>query len=138
MKKYLLDTNICIHYLKNEYGIAEKIREVGFENCFISELTLAELLFGVKNSSEQHQDSNQSKYDNLEDIMENQILPIRKAFLDYATEKTKLKKAGKMIGEIDTFIAATALANNLTLVTRNIKHFQRIEGLVLENWIDGE
>ncbi len=69
MKKYLLDTNICIHYLKNEYQIAEKIKEVGFENCFISELTLAELLFGVKNSSEQHQENNQAKYDILEDVM---------------------------------------------------------------------
>ncbi len=51
MKKFLLDTNICIHYLKNAYEIGEKIKQLGFENYFISELTLAELLFGVKNSN---------------------------------------------------------------------------------------
>ena len=52
MKKYLLDTNICIHFLKGEFNLQSKIDEVGFENCFISELTIAELLFGVENSSD--------------------------------------------------------------------------------------
>jgi tRNA(fMet)-specific endonuclease VapC len=138
MKKYLLDTNICIYYLKNEHNIAEKIAEVGFENCFISELTLAELLFGVKNSSEQHQVNNQKRYDILSEAMSKQILPIRTAFENYATEKAKLKKTGQMIGEIDMFIASTALVNNMILVTRNIKHFERIEGLSLENWVEIE
>jgi tRNA(fMet)-specific endonuclease VapC len=50
MKKYLLDTNICIHFLKNEYEIPEKIKNVGFENCYLSELSLAELLFGIEYS----------------------------------------------------------------------------------------
>ncbi len=44
MSAYLLDTNICIHWTKNEYGIAGKLAQVGYENCFISELTIAEML----------------------------------------------------------------------------------------------
>lgn len=43
MKQYLLDTNICIYFLKNQYGVAEHIKAVGNKNCFISDITLAEL-----------------------------------------------------------------------------------------------
>ncbi|NJL13295.1 MAG: type II toxin-antitoxin system VapC family toxin [Microscillaceae bacterium] len=71
-------------------------------------------------------------------MMQHQILCIRSAFKKYAVEKTKLKKPGKMIGEIDMLIASTALAHEMVLVTRNTKHFQRIENLQLENWIDEE
>ena len=46
--KYLLDTNICIYYMKGLYNLNEKINEIGSENCYISEITLAELKFGVK------------------------------------------------------------------------------------------
>lgn len=111
MKKYLLDTNICIHYLKNEYRVVQKIKEVGFENCYISELTLAELLYGVKNSSEQHQANNQEKYDAFSEVMENQILPIRSALEKYAIEKTRLRKLGQLVGEFDMFIASTAITH---------------------------
>ena len=51
MTKYLLDTNICIHFLKGEYQLDTKIKSIGFNNCFISEITVLELLFGVENSN---------------------------------------------------------------------------------------
>jgi len=50
LKKYLLDTNICIHFLGNEFSIKEKIDDSGLENCFVSEVTIAELKFGAENS----------------------------------------------------------------------------------------
>jgi predicted nucleic acid-binding protein len=50
LKKYLLDTNICIFYIKGQYELNKKIAEVGEENCFISEMTVAELKYGVENS----------------------------------------------------------------------------------------
>ena len=50
MKKYLLDTNICIHFLGHEYNIKEKIQKVRLENCLVSEITIAELKFGAENS----------------------------------------------------------------------------------------
>jgi len=50
--KYLLDTNICIYYLKGLYNLKEKINVVGNENCYISEITVAELKFGVENSEQ--------------------------------------------------------------------------------------
>lgn len=48
--KYLLDTNICIYYLKGLYNLKDKINNVGNESCYISEITVAELKFGVENS----------------------------------------------------------------------------------------
>ncbi len=51
MKKYLLDTNICIYFIKGQFELNKKIAEVGEQNCFISEMTIAKLKFGVENSS---------------------------------------------------------------------------------------
>ena len=58
MSFYLLDTNICIHFTKNEYGIVEKLDSIGFDNCSISELTIAEMLYGVANSASTKQAAN--------------------------------------------------------------------------------
>jgi tRNA(fMet)-specific endonuclease VapC len=50
LKKYLLDTNICIHFLGGEYDVNQKIEKIGNENCLVSEITIAELKFGAENS----------------------------------------------------------------------------------------
>ena len=50
MKQFLLDTNICIYYIKGLYELKSKFKDVGPEHCFISEITLAELKFGVAKS----------------------------------------------------------------------------------------
>ncbi len=138
MKKYLLDTNICIHYLKNEFDIPQKIFDAGAENCYISELTVMELLYGAARGDEKNRENNMRNAYLIENkIFENRIIPVRVAFERFAIEKAKLKAIGKLIGEVDTLIASTALVHEMILVTRNVKHFDRIEGLQLENWIDG-
>lgn len=48
--KYLLDTNICIHFFRGKYKLIEKLENIGINNCAISEITLAELVFGAENS----------------------------------------------------------------------------------------
>ena len=50
MKKYLLDTNICIYFIKGQYNLNRKIAEIGEQNCFISEISVAELKYGIENS----------------------------------------------------------------------------------------
>ena len=50
MKKYLLDTNICIYFLKGQYSLDKKLDNAGLQNCFISEVTVAELKYGAENS----------------------------------------------------------------------------------------
>ena len=48
MKKYLLDTNICVYFLRGKYGLDQKIRQVGWDSCYISEITVAELKYGAE------------------------------------------------------------------------------------------
>ncbi len=136
MKKYLLDTNICIHFLKNEYKIVEKMAEVGFEHCYISELTLAELLFGLEYGSPERKERNLQNYHKLMEAFGDNIVPIRVCFEVYAIQKASLKRVGQTIGEFDMLIGCSALVKEMTLVTRNTKHLERIEGLLLENWVD--
>ena len=136
MSKYLLDTNICIHFFKNEHNISEKIREHGLLNCFVSEITIMELFFGVENSSKKYQSENLEKAETFEKTFESRILPISKCIRLYAKEKVRLRSLGKFPGEFDLVIGTTAVANEMVLVTRNTKHFQDIEGIVLENWVD--
>ncbi len=50
--KYLLDTNICVHYFRGQFNLADKIQEVDLRNCAISEITLAELAYGAESSSD--------------------------------------------------------------------------------------
>ena len=136
MKKYLLDTNICIHFLKGEFDLQSRIDEVGFENCFISELMIVELLFGVENSAESKREQNRQNVSNLQLSFGIRIIPINHCFELYAKEKARLKREGTPIGEFDLIIGCTAITNQMIMTTRNIKHLGKIAGIVLENWID--
>lgn len=64
------------------------------------------------------------------------IIPFATAIDRYAEEKAKLRKAGKLVDDFDLFIACTASANNLVMVTDNEKHFDRISKLTVINWIE--
>ena len=130
MKKYLLDTNICIYYIQGKFSLKEKFRRINKENRFISEITLAELKFGVKNS--QSQKKNQETLDNF--LTGIQILPIINSLDIYAEEKARLRKQGRPIDDFDLLIGASAIANSMILVTNNESHFQRITNITIENW----
>ncbi|MBS1573111.1 MAG: type II toxin-antitoxin system VapC family toxin [Bacteroidetes bacterium] len=129
--KYLLDSNICIHFFRGKFGIIDKLTEVGIENCAICEITLAELVFGAEKSN------NPKKNHKLIDNFINQltILPIFDAISNYGREKARLQNLGKMISDFDLLIGCTAIENNLIMVTENIKEFERIEKIKIENWI---
>lgn len=130
--KYLLDTNICIHFFRGDFNLIEKIKIVGIENCAISEITLAELVFGAENSKYP-----KKNYKLIEAFSEQiAILPILDAILLYGKEKVRLRKIGKMISDFDLLIGTTAIANELIMVTENIKEFNRIAEIKLENWIE--
>lgn len=132
MKKYLLDTNICIYFIKGLYTLDKKIESVRPENCFISEITVTELKFGVENSK--HPNENRIV---LTDFLEGiKIIPIFNSLDHYAKEKVRLKKAGKTIDDFDLLIGSTAVTNNLTVVTNNRKHFDRIKDIKIENWTE--
>lgn len=127
---YLLDTNICIYFLKGRYGLVEKIEKIGFENLFISEITIAELKYGVEKSA--NPERNRPVINDLIDRFKQ--LPIYGALDIYAKEKARLKKEGNIVDDLDLLIGATAIENNMTLVTNNEKHFDRLQNIKVENW----
>lgn len=132
MKRYLLDTNICIYFLKNKYGVAERIKAIGNRNCFISDITLAELYFGASNSGQK-----ESKMQGVWAIEKYfNIISIQKALECYGDNKAILKKQGKLIDDFDLLIGSTAVACNLIMVTENTKHLARIPNINIENWIN--
>ena len=130
MTQFLLDTNICIYYIKGLYKLKSKFEDVGPENCFISEITLAELKFGVAKS--QAKKKNQQALENF--LSGIQILPIFPALDIYASEKARLQKSGKIINDFDLLIGATAVSFDLMMVTNNTNHFNRIQDIKLEDW----
>ena len=136
MSQYLLDTNICIHYLKGEYDLKNQVQKAGFDNCYISEITIAELLYGVENSAPTRYLQNLKMVRDFELAFSDQTLPAITGFSIYAKEKARLKRSGRIVSEFDLLIGATALRYDLTLVTRITKDFANLAGIQLENWID--
>ena len=87
MKKYLLDTNICIFFIKGQYELDKKIAEIGQQNCFISEITVAELKYGIENSK-----TVEAMRIVVEAfILKFAIIPIYNSLDIYAKEKSKLE-----------------------------------------------
>lgn len=129
--QYLLDTGICVFFLRGKLNLDEILRIKGRKNCFISEITVVELRYGAENSL------NPIKSHQSVDAFVNglTIIPIFNVINLYAKEKVRLKNIGKpMHDEFDLLIGVTAIENKLTLVTDNIKDFERLDGIVIENW----
>lgn len=133
-KKYLLDTNICISLLKSRYGIREEIINRGFHNCFISEITIAELYYGASKSKNKEQ-----TVKDVDFVSEKfTILPIFPALELFADFKARLEKEGTRIDDFDLLIGATAVFNDLIMVSDNVKHLGRIPNITIENWTEGK
>ncbi len=129
--KYLLDTNICIHLFRGKFNLIEKFQQINIEDCAISEITLAELIFGAENSP-----NSKKNYKIIDTFSEQvKILPIFNSIPIYAKEKVRLRKKGIMISDFDLLIGSTAIANDLIMITENIKEFERISKIEIENWV---
>jgi|AntRauTorckE5430_2_1112549.scaffolds.fasta_scaffold04346_3 tRNA(fMet)-specific endonuclease VapC len=130
MEKYLIDTDILIDILKGKYGLDGKLNQVRLSNCYISEITLAELHFGLSNSSERLK--HQSEPTLAAEYFK--VVPITDVLELYGQEKARLKRQGDLLPDFDILIAVTAVHYGYILVTGNTKHHQRIENIVIENW----
>lgn len=128
--KYILDTDICIYFLKGLHDVDKSVRNVGVDKCYISEITVAELKFGAANSSRKVE--NKRIYNQF--INSIQVVPISACLDHYAEEKSRLRKEGNILDDFDLLIACSAIVHNMTLVTNNYKHFRRIKDIKLENW----
>jgi tRNA(fMet)-specific endonuclease VapC len=130
--RYLLDTSIYVFFLRGKLDIEINIRKTGRENCFISEITVAELRYGAENS--ENPIKSHKAVDAFVDGLS--IIPIFGSIRRYAKEKVRLRRLGTpMHDEFDLLIGVTAVENKLTLVTDNEKDFRPIEGLKIENWL---
>jgi tRNA(fMet)-specific endonuclease VapC len=117
---------------QGKFNLIEKLEEVGLTNCAISEITLAELIFGAENSL-----SPQKNRDIVEKFTSRvTVLPIYDVINLYAKEKVRLRKSGTMISDFDLLIGCTAVQKELIMATENQREFERISNIKIENWID--
>ncbi|MEZ4883189.1 MAG: type II toxin-antitoxin system VapC family toxin [Chitinophagales bacterium] len=134
MSKYLIDTDICIAFLKDKFNIKRKIKSVGISNCYISEITIAELTYGAYKSS--NFEKHISEVVRMKNLFN--VIPISDSIEKYAAEKVRLQRLGQLIPDFDLLIATSVVAHNMVIVTRNEKHFSRINDIVIENWTKRE
>lgn len=132
MKGYLLDTNICIFYMKGKYQLNEKIKKVGQDNCYISEVTVAELLFGAARSANKEKHLKQI----ASFIEQFKIFPIYDTLSTFAAKKAELCEKGQLIDDFDILIGSTAIHYGLVMVTENVKHLNHLSSIKIENWIE--
>jgi len=132
MIKYMLDTNIVIYTIKNRPAQVRELFQQHDGQMCISSVTLGELIYGAERSEQVDR--------NLKDIEGLKARLDVASFDEHAAEhfgqlRAELYKIGKPIGPYDMMIAAHARAKGLTLVSNNIKEFERVLGLRLENWV---
>ena len=128
----MLDTNVCIHFFRGKFNLIDKFEKIGLSDCAISEITLAELVFGAENSL-----TPQKNHVIIEEFSEQvTILPIYDSIYFYGKEKVRLRKLGTMISDFDLLIGCTAVEKGLIIVTENVREFKRISRIAIENWIN--
>ena len=128
---YLIDTDIIIFALRGDKTVLAKFEENKNIPISISLITYAELVFGAKRSG--NEQKNMLKVNRIHEIypVEELNIGIMELFADI---KANMYSKAMRIEDMDLFIAATAIYNDLTLVTNNTKHFKNIPLLKLENW----
>lgn len=130
--QYLLDTNIISDLMQYPQGkVAQQIAQVGDDSVCTSIIVVAELEFGgLKKGSAKLQERIAIVLSAMD------VLALEKpAEKKYAEVRTYLEKQGTPIGANDLLIAAHALALGLCVVTRNVREFERVPGLRVENWL---
>jgi tRNA(fMet)-specific endonuclease VapC len=131
--EFMLDTNIVLALMRAPWGpLRRRIETVGESSVCVSIVTTAELHFGAALTP------SSKGLANFALIMRGlRVLPIEPpADANYGRIRADLHRRGRLIGPNDMWIAAHALALDLTLVTANTGEFSRVPGLRLENWLD--
>ena len=128
----MLDTNIVIYVIKRRpIAVLEIFNQHAGQIC-ISAITLAELEHGVEKSEQKSRNRQQ-----VEDFISRlEVFEYeKKAAAHYGNIRADLEKKGTIIGVNDLHIAAHARSEGLILVTNNLREFERVDGLRLENWV---
>jgi tRNA(fMet)-specific endonuclease VapC len=134
---HLLDTSVYSQPIRKKpvQTAIDRWQALGDTSVVISAICEAEMLFGIRNEKREHPES--KIIQNYETVLQGRydILPVDANVASvYADLRTDCKKRGKPVGDMDLLIAATAKANNLIIATLNIKDFEVIEGITVEDW----
>ena len=129
-RKYMLDTDVFSFVVDGRHPEVRQMVAKNQGRVSISVLTLAEALFGAKKKDSPRLESLNEMFRELFPV----IQWSEDAADAYAVIRAQLEASGNLIGDMDMLIAASAVAGGYVLVTNNVRHFQRIEGLVVENW----
>ncbi len=116
--------------MKGKFNLDKKFASISSDNIYISEITLAELKYGVE-KSENISKNRKVLAQFLEGV---NIIPIIQSLDIFAQEKARLRKSGIIIDDFDLLIGSTAVANNMIMVSNNTKHLERIKEIQLEDW----
>ncbi len=131
--RFLLDTNICIYIRQRRPDeVARRFRSLHPGEAAVSVITYGELLYGAFKSV--HRAAALERLREFVRLVPALPLPENAAAV-YGEVRAHLESPGEMIGNNDLWIAAHALAGDLTLVTNNEREFRRIRNLKLQNWI---
>ncbi len=133
MMKYMLDTNTCIYIIKRKpVEVIDRFRQLQISQVSISSITLSELEYGVMKSSKPEQ----NHLALAQFLAPMEILPYGdEAAQHYGKLRVYLEKHGTPIGSLDMLIAAHALSTDCVLITNNVKEFERVPNLRINNWV---
>lgn len=127
---YLLDTNAVVDLLRGKDTIMAKVKEVGLDKLAITDLTVYELYCGAYSSK--NIEANLATIRQVTQLIT--VIPSSEAYEEAARQKGFLKKGGELIEDLDILIGSTAIYNGRILVTGNINHMHRLDGILLEDW----
>lgn len=126
-----LDSSIVVAHLRGDRRVAQRLEAV-LPEVGVSTIVLAELFFGVRVSN--RPEENLALLNEFTTLVE--LVPFDAGCADaYGRIRADRRRAGRPIGEADALIAAVALTHGSALITHNVRHFDGIEGLVLEDWL---
>ncbi len=129
---YALDTCICVDLMRGRLpNVHRLMRQLDPKQFAIPAIVLAELEFGINKS--QHPQRTRHMTELF--LAPFSILPFdERCARAYGSLRDALRKEGMLIGPNDMLIAATAIASQATLITRNVREFSRVPGLAVEDW----
>ncbi len=130
--KYVIDSDIISYFIDGDEWLTYKFTNYSDNDIYTTRMNYAEILFGIYKSGVKTK-----KFEILKGFIEEiNILEFdEESAKIYAVNKSRLRKKGEIVADMDLMIASITIANSYTLITNNVKHFQRFEGLKIENWI---
>ena len=126
----MLDTDTCIGLLKGDDAVVAAWRSCG-DQCALPSMVVGELYYGAFKSIVR--DEELKRVDRFVDIFP-EIRPSRRTMRKFGEIKAALESKGTRLADADIIIASIAVEEGLALVTGNVRHYDRVEGLMIENW----